>query len=159
MPHGKTNDRKFVPTGDHSKCDEQFDATSSRSKKKGRLPPLPAVPAPDRRPDEIREERMRTRRPGLQLPVKLSPEVPGMLRQLDDLHEVPPAADPGDPEPPRLQPLPIRVVELIAVTMTFADLQDAVAPRRQGPGFEVAGVGPFEASAAHKSGLSWAMTA
>ena len=82
-------------------------ATSSTSREtlKGGLPPLPAVPAPDRRADEVREERMWARRPGLQLPVKLSPEVPGMPRQLDDLHEVPPAADPGDPEPPRLQPL------------------------------------------------------
>src|SRR5258708_16815323 len=50
-----------------------------------------------RRRDEAGEQRMRARRPRLELGMELTPDEPGMRRQLDDLHELSVRRQPAEP--------------------------------------------------------------
>src|SRR3972149_2699640 len=68
--------------------------------------PLPLRPPggpPQRRADEGPVERVRPRRPGAVLRVKLCPHKPGVVRQFDDLRQLLLRVDPGDAHPVRFQ--------------------------------------------------------
>src|SRR5258708_36159940 len=79
-----------------------------------------------RRRDEAGEQRMRARRPRLELGMELTPDEPGMRRQLDDLHELSVRRQPAEPHTVVYEKVAILIRHLVAVTMALADLADAV---------------------------------
>ena len=92
--------------------------------------------------DEIAEERMRPGRLGLEFGVELNGQEPGMVQQLDDLDDRAVGAGSGGDQPVLVESLAIVVVELIPMTMPFADPLHAVGLTGQAVGREHAGPGP-----------------
>src|SRR3990172_7494802 len=90
--------------------------------------------------DEAGEERMRARRPGLELGMELDGQIPGMARQLGDLDELAVWRSAGDPQPVLDERAFVRAVELVAVTMTLVDQMDAVYALGERAWRELAGV-------------------
>ena len=59
----------------------------------------PALPVGQRRPDELAEERVRRHGPGLELGVELAAQEPGVVAELDDLHQVAVGDMPAEDQP------------------------------------------------------------
>src|SRR5204862_7662354 len=88
------------------------------------FPPLPLHLRRGR--DEAGEERMRPRRPRLELRMELAADEPRMLRVLDDLDQLPVGTHAAEAKAVLGELLAIFVRDLVAVTMPLADLRDAV---------------------------------
>src|SRR6476660_666492 len=86
----------------------------------------PRPRAVERRADEAAEERSRPRRPGLELRVELARDEPGMVRELDDLHETALLEGPAHDEAGVDEPVAERVVDLVAVPVPLVDRVVAV---------------------------------
>src|SRR3972149_4920117 len=69
--------------------------------------------------DEGGEERMGLPRPGAQLRMELAGHEPGMVGELDDLHELLLGPEAGDPEAVLFQVLEVLVVHLEAVAVAL----------------------------------------
>src|SRR3990172_9470669 len=78
--------------------------------------------------DEGGEERMRLPRPGAQLRVELAGHEPGMVGELDDLHELLLGPEARDPEAVLFQVLEVLVVHLEAVAVALLDDPLPVGP-------------------------------
>ena len=74
-----------------------------------------------RRGHEAGEQRVGRRRLALELGMKLDSDEPGMVGQLDDLHEGARRVRAGDHEPRLLQGRPVLGIELVAVPVSFGD--------------------------------------
>src|SRR5215211_5501435 len=83
-----------------------------------------AVPIP-RRTDEVLKERRRPGGPRLELGMELAGDEPGMVGQLEDLDELTLQVGAGDNEARLGHPLPVQVVDLVAVPMPLE--HDALA--------------------------------
>src|SRR3989344_2962920 len=83
-----------------------------------RSPPPPPPPM-QRRADERGEQRMGRARPRSKLGMKLHAHEPGMVGQLDDLHQVALGVDPAERHARAHVPFAIGVVKLIAVAVPF----------------------------------------
>src|SRR5918992_126096 len=73
------------------------------------------------RTDEVPEERRRARRARLELGVELAGHEPGVVVQLDDLHEPPLLVRARDDQSGLHEPRPEVVVHLVAVPVAFVD--------------------------------------
>src|SRR4051794_23009251 len=88
--------------------------------------------------DEVAEQRMGPGRLALELGVELHGQEPGVIGQLDDLHELAVRAGAGHGEAVLLERLAIAVVELVAMAVPLADLFLAVGRERAAGGVEPA---------------------
>ena len=79
-----------------------------------------------RRADEVAEERMRAVGAALELRVVLHADEPGMLRQLDDLHQIAVGVDAADAHAGLDKLAAIQVVELVAMAMALEDILRAI---------------------------------
>src|SRR5436190_8561946 len=88
------------------------------------------------RGDEAREQRMRPRRPRLELRMELAADEPRMLRVLDDLDELTVGTHAGELEATLDEHVAILVGHLVAVTMPLADLRRTIDLGGPGPASE-----------------------
>src|SRR5690606_3057880 len=92
----------------------------------GRLGARCAVTPRFRCPDEAREQRVRRRRPALELRMELTPHEVGMIRQLDDLDQAVVGARSTQAQARGAQTFAVVVVELEAMPIPLADLGSTV---------------------------------
>src|SRR4051812_3620676 len=92
--------------------------------------------------DESGEERVRLERLRLELGMELHRHVPRVLRQLEDLDELPVQRAADDLQPLVGQRLLVEAVELVAVAMALVDHVAAVERVRLRAGAQLAGIGP-----------------
>src|SRR5438874_1973185 len=78
------------------------------------------------RRDESREERMRSRGPGLELRMKLTSDEPRMRRILDDLDQLSVRTHAAQPQSMLDELVAVLVRHLVAVPMPLADLGNTV---------------------------------
>src|SRR6266571_4877521 len=99
-------------------------SVASLRERRSRLATLP-LGANGRR-DETREQRMRSRGPGLELRMELAADEPRMLRILDDLHQLAIGTDAAQAQSMLDELIAIRVGDFVAVPMPLADFGEAV---------------------------------
>src|SRR5689334_15245718 len=84
-------------------------------------------------PDEITEQRMRTRWAALELRMELRCNKPGMIPQFDDLDQAIVSRATTDDQTMRLHALAIFVIELITMAMALKDYRLTICLISPGP--------------------------
>src|SRR3954464_9741022 len=92
----------------------------------------------DRRRDEGREKRVRLAWLRLKFRMRLRPDKPRVILQLDDLHEIPPGIHATDDHARLLELRDVVIVHLVTMAMPFAYLLSTVSFVRERAGRESA---------------------
>src|SRR6185437_3890151 len=83
--------------------------------------------------DEIAEERMRARGSALELRMELRRHKPGMVFELDDLHELVIRRAPANQHARALHAAAVGIIELVAMAVALKDDRLAIGPLRPAP--------------------------
>src|SRR5580700_4890244 len=86
----------------------------------------PAGLSLERGTNEAREERVRRRRPALELRVKLTPDEKWVIAELDELDEAPVGRGAAENEPRCGELIAVVVGKLVSMAMTFRDVRHSI---------------------------------
>src|SRR5690242_8484306 len=110
---------------------------------------VPRAPELARRADESREQRVRTRGPGLELRVELAADEPGVIGELDHLDQRAVGRESGAAHAVLREDVAVGVGDLVAVAVPLAHLERAVRLSDARARAELAGIRPQPHGAPH----------